>query len=242
MAPRSRTKTPPEGGSPSLHGRVVDVLRRMIVERRFKPGERLVEERLAEELGVSRNPVREAIRMLAAEGLVEVSANRGASVASMSPQEARETIELRALLEGHNARLATRRQDGEVLKRIQAVLAQGSQAVAKGRFDQLGLLNHQFHAELAAASRNTVLSDMLKRLRDRTAMLFSTDDPGYQERTWTEHAGILRAIVEGDERRAAALAAEHVMHAGSDYFLAIDTELPWESAPSSPRPRAKSAA
>ena len=226
----------------SLHGRVVDELRRLIVQRRFRPGERLVEERLAEELGVSRNPVREAIRMLAAEGLVEVNANRGASVASMTAQEARETIELRALLEGHNARLATRRQDREVIKRIQAVLTRGALAVSHGRFEQLGALNHEFHAELAAASQNTVLGDMLKRLRDRTAMLFATDDPGYQQRTWTEHAAILHAIVEGDERRAAALAAEHVMRAGSDYFLAIDTELPWESTPpAKPPPRRRGA-
>ncbi|MBS0519505.1 MAG: GntR family transcriptional regulator [Proteobacteria bacterium] len=251
-ATRPKSKRPPAAEPTPLHGRVVDELRRLIVEQRLKPGERLVEERLAEELGVSRNPVREAIRMLAAEGLVEVSANRGASVASMSAQEARETIELRALLEGHNARLATRRQDREVIKRIQAVLAKGSLAAANGRFDQLGALNQKFHAELAAASQNTVLGDMLKRLRDRTAMLFATDDPGYQERTWSEHAAILRAIVEGDERRAASLAAEHVMHAGSDYFLAIDTELPWEASASprraggtpraAPRPPRKSAA
>ncbi|SKA34847.1 DNA-binding transcriptional regulator, GntR family [Enhydrobacter aerosaccus] len=229
-APRPKIKNPPDGGQSSLHRRVVDELRQLILARRFKPGERLVEERLAEELGVSRNPVREAIRVLAAEGLVEVSANRGASVTTMSAQEARETIELRALLEGHNARLATRRQDKEVIKRIEAVLTKGSLAVANGRFEQLGDLNQKFHAELAAASQNTVLGDVLKRLRDRTAMLFSTDDPDYQERTWNEHAAILRAIIDGDERRAASLAAEHVMHAGSDYLLALDLQMPWDAA------------
>lgn len=208
--------------TPSLHGRVVDELRQRILTRRLRPGERLVEGRLAEELGVSRNPVREAIRVLASEGLVEVSARRGASVADMSLQEARETIEVRALLEGQNARLAARRHDKEVIKRIEAVLDKGSQAVAQGRFDLLSDLNQQFHRELALAGQNTVLGDLLKRLRERTAILFSPGDPSQQRRAWEEHAGILRAIIDGDERLAATLAAEHVIRAGSDYLLGID--------------------
>jgi len=95
----------------SLHDQVVTELRQAILSGRLKPGERLVEGRLADELGVSRNPVREAIRVLASEGLIEVTARRGAAVATMTEQEARETIELRALLEGQNARLAARRQE-----------------------------------------------------------------------------------------------------------------------------------
>jgi DNA-binding GntR family transcriptional regulator len=132
----------------------------------LKPGERLVEERLADELGVSRNPVREAIRALASEGLVDVAARRGASVAVMSDQEAREIIEVRALLEGHNARLAARRQDKRIIKRIEAVLSKGTAAVTANRLDQLFDLNQQFHSELAAAGRNTVLGELLQKLRE----------------------------------------------------------------------------
>ena len=212
--------------TPSLHGKVVYELRQRILSRRLKPGERLVEGRLAEELGVSRNPVREAIRVLASEGLVEVNARRGASVLNMSQQVARETIEVRALLEGQNARLAARRHDKKVVERIEMVLRKGSTAVAQGRFEQLSELNQQFHRELAAAGQNTVLGDMLQRLRERTAMLFSPTDPAQQRRSWEEHAGILRAIIDGDERLAASLAAEHVMRAGSDYLLALDMEEP----------------
>lgn len=223
----------------SLHGRVVDELRQRILSRRLKPGERLVEGRLAEELGVSRNPVREAIRVLASEGLVEVSARRGASVATMTLQEARETIEVRALLEGQNARLAARRHDKEVIKRIEAVLSKGSLAVAQGRVEQLSSLNQQFHRELAAASQNTVLGDLLKRLRERTAMLFSPTDPRQQRRAWDEHAGILRAIIDGEERLAAKLAAEHVLRAGADYLLGLDSpdELSWFDAVTHPNER-----
>ena len=202
----------------SLHGKVIEELRQAILSGQLKPGERLVEERLADELGVSRNPVREDIRVLASEGLIEVTARRGASVLSMSEQEARETIEVRALLEGQNARLAARRHDKEVIARIEVVLKKGVEAVAAGRYELLSDLNQQFHSNLAEAGQNRVLGDLLKRLRERTAMLFSPSDPVRQARTWEEHAGILRAIIDGDERTAATLAVEHVMRAGSDFL------------------------
>ncbi len=206
-----------------LHDRVVTELRQAILSGRLKPGERLIEGRLADELGVSRNPVREAIRALASEGLIEVTARRGAAVATMTEQEARETIEVRALLEGQNARLAARRQDRQIIKRIEAVLNKGTAAVAARRFDQLFDLNQRFHSELAAAGQNTVLGELLQRLRERTAMLFAPMDPRRQARSWEEHAAILRAIIEGDERTAAALAAEHVMRAGMDFLVGLNT-------------------
>jgi DNA-binding GntR family transcriptional regulator len=205
-----------------LRDQVVTELRQAILSGRLKPGERLVEGRLADELGVSRNPVREAIRALASEGLIEVTARRGAAVATMTEQEARETIELRALLEGQNARLAARRHDQQIIKRIEAVLNKGSAAVAAKRFEQLFDLNLLFHRELAAAGQNTVLGELLQKLRERTSMLFSPMDPGRQARSWEEHAAILRAIIDGDERRAATLAAEHVMRAGMDFLVGLN--------------------
>jgi DNA-binding GntR family transcriptional regulator len=208
----------------SLHDQVINELRQAILSGKLKPGERLVEGRLADELGVSRNPVREAIRALASEGLIEVTARRGATVATMTEQEARETIEVRALLEGHNARLAARRQDKQIIKRIEAVLNKGTAAVAAKRFEQLFDLNQQFHRELAAAGQNTVLGDLLQKLRERTAMLFSPTNPARQARNWEEHAAILRAIIEADERTAATLAAEHVMHAGMDFLVGLNTD------------------
>lgn len=209
---------------PPLHARVVAELRRAIVDRRYKPGERLVESRLAEELGVSRIPIREAIRALATEGLVEVADRRGASVARMTATEARETIELRALLEGQNARLAARRRDEQVQRRIKTVLDKGASAVAAGRFDHLTALNQQFHRELSLAGRNSVLAELLTRLRDRTEMLFAPTDPAQQGKAWAEHAAILRAIIDGDEQAAAALAAEHVTRAGEDFLASMAAE------------------
>jgi DNA-binding GntR family transcriptional regulator len=223
MLDRGNSRPRPGDDHAPLHGRVVAELRQAILSGQLKPGERLVEERLAEGLGVSRNPVREAIRALASEGLVEVTARRGASVLRLTEQEARETIEVRALLEGHNARLAARHRDKEIIRRIEKVLKRGTRAVAAGRFDQLLELNQEFHRELYAAGRNTVLGDLVQKLRERTAMLFAPTDPSRQARSWQDHAAILRAVIDGDERAAAALAAEHVMRAGADYWLGLDT-------------------
>src|SRR3984893_10766350 len=219
-----------------LRDQVVTELRQAILSGRLRPGERLVEGRLADELGVSRNPVREAIRALASEGLIEVTARRGAAVATMTEQEARETIELRALLEGQNARLAARRQDRQIIKRIEMVLNKGTAAGTARRFDQLFDLNQRFHSELAAAGQNTVLGDLLLRLRERTPMLFAPMDPARQTRSWEEHAAILRAIIDGDERAAASLAAEHVMRAGTDFMAGIDEIDALPATPSAERP------
>lgn len=226
----------------SLHGQVIAELRQAILTGRLKAGERLVEGRLADELGVSRNPVREAIRVLASEGLVDVAARRGASVAVMSDQEARETIEVRALLEGQNARLAARRHDKELIRRIDAVLKKGTAAVAAGRFDQLFELNQQFHDALAAAGQNRVLSELLQKLRDRTATLFAPMSPSRQSRSWNEHAQILRAIIDADERAAAALAAEHVMRSGADFLAGLDAVGEEPESASRPKPRSGKAA
>jgi len=193
---------------------VAEQLREAIRTRTIKPGTRLVEERLAQDLGVSRNPVREAIRMLAAERLVLITARRGAVVVGITEQEAREIVEVRALLEGHNARLAARRQDANILKRIAAVLEEGNQAVTEGNYDALPGLNARFHQELASAGQNDTLGELLLRLRERTAMFFAPTEPAWQRARWDEHAAVLRAILDGDENRAAALAADHVNRAG----------------------------
>jgi len=119
-----------------------------------------------------------------------------------------------------------------LIKRIEAVLKKGTAAVAAGRFDQLFQLNQQFHDALAAAGPNRVLGELLQKLRDRTAMLFAPMSPSRQSRSWNEHAEILRAIIDGDERAAAALAAEHVMRAGADFLAGLDVigELPRSSS------------
>lgn len=205
----------------SLHNLVHREIRAAIISGRLKPGERLVEERFAEEYGVSRNPVREAIRALSSEGLVDVSSRKGAHVTELAPEKVQEIIEIRALLESHNARLAARHGNPETLKNATAILERGKSAVNAGRHMRLRELNDQFHEALAEANNNQLLSEMLGALRARSALLFSPDDPDRQARNWEEHAGILEAIVGGDEELAAERAMAHVLGAGEAHLRRV---------------------
>ena len=112
----------------SLSRVVSDKIRGDILEGKFKPGERLVEDRLSAELGVSRVPVREALRGLSMEGLVRLEPNRGATVIEVTPQLVAELVEVRTLLEALNARLAARRHDPKIVALLQDTLRRGNEA------------------------------------------------------------------------------------------------------------------
>lgn len=198
-----------------LRDKVAEAIRAAILAGRFRPGERLIEDRLAEEFGVSRNPIREAIRTLASEGLIEVTARRGAMVAVLSAEEGEELLEVRATLEAANARLAARRRDAGVLAEIKDILQRGTHAIEAGRLGEIPALNREFHTMLAKAGHNRVLADLVNMLRDRTGPLFRRLDMAFARETWLEHAGILRAVIDGDPELASVLAYRHVRHAGA---------------------------
>jgi len=205
--------------SPLAH-LVADEIRRAILDGRYEPGARLVEDRLARDFQVSRIPVREALRALATEGLVVVLPRRGAAVASLSSDVAREMVEVRAALEGLNARLAARRREPDLLEAIQDVLTKGNAATA-GKLDQLNSLNAEFHDLLARAGRNSILGDLMRSLRDRTDMLFPRLNREQARKTWDEHAAILQAVIAGDADLAELLAERHVVSAAA--FIAQHT-------------------
>ena len=112
------------------------------------------------------------LRALASEGLVDVTPRHGASVTTLSQSAAREMVEVRATLEGLNARLAVRHATPELLAETKTVLDEGNAAAAAGRSDDLIELNARFHDLLAQAGANTILGEMMRSLRDRTNSLF----------------------------------------------------------------------
>lgn len=179
-------------------------------------GERLVEDRIAADLGVSRIPVREALRLLVAEGLVEIAPRRGASVAVMSRELAMEMVEVRATLEGLNARLAARRHSPPIIAELETTLADGNAAARRNDAEALVALNARFHESLAKAASNGVLNELTRSLRDRTARLFVGMSKRRAQETWNEHAKILAAVIAGDEELAALLAVRHVNNSGAD--------------------------
>jgi DNA-binding GntR family transcriptional regulator len=201
----------------SLSKVVSEKIRGQILAGRLKPGERLIEDRLSAELGVSRVPVREALRGLSMEGLVRLEPNRGASVTEVTPQLLAELVEVRTLLEALNARLAARRHDPEIVALLQDTLRRGNEAAQSGTADQLAQLNAEFHERLAEASRNSVLSDIMRSLRERTGLAFSINGRARAREDWKEHAGVLAAVIEGDEEIAALLAARHVKNAAAAF-------------------------
>lgn len=198
----------------ALFSKVYDEIKNGIIAGRFKAGDRLYEERLAEEFGVSRNPIREAFRLLSSEGLVEVINRRGVYVRFLDLRQSREIVEIRAVLEGHNARLAARRGDPDLLARAQGVLDEGERALVAGRAETLPGLNESFHGLLAKAGDNELLQELLGLLRLRSALLFAKADPTVQLESWNEHADILKAIIDRAEDRAGELATDHVLNAG----------------------------
>jgi DNA-binding GntR family transcriptional regulator len=210
----------------SLAQRVADELRRAILTNRRRPGERLVEESLSAEMGVSRVPIREALRALAAEGLVEMQPRRGAAVADVSPDVARDLVEVRATLEGLNARLAARHHDRAIVKELKQVLAEGNRAAKSGSVDDLVRLNGDFHDKLAQAGGNSILWDIMRVLRERTSLVFAANTTGRAQQDWDEHASILAAVIEGDEDLSSMLATRHVRRAAEAAFAIAAKDKP----------------
>ncbi|WP_420998090.1 GntR family transcriptional regulator [Cupriavidus sp. 30B13] len=196
-----------------LFAQVTDTLRQRIVGGIYRQGDRLVEHALSEELGVSRVPVREALRALAAEGLVRIEPRRGASVARLSEHMAREMVEVRATLEGLNAKLAAQRRDPRLVTELQEVLRQGSAAARSGEEDRLLTLNFRFHEVLGTIAANSVLQEMMRSLRERTGLVFAPAHRLRAQQNWDEHAQILQAVIAGDADLAALLATRHVYSA-----------------------------
>lgn len=204
----------------SLSKVVSEQIRSRILDGKLQPGERLVEDRLSAELGVSRVPVREALRVLSTEGLVRLEPNRGASVADVSAETVADLVEVRTLLEALNARLAARRHDPRIVAALQDTLKRGNAAAQSASPDQLARLNGEFHERLAEASHNAVLSDIMRSLRERTSLAFSINGPARAREDWKEHAGILAAVIDGDEELAALLASRHVQNAAAAFAKA----------------------
>jgi DNA-binding GntR family transcriptional regulator len=203
---------------PSLSQKVAEELRRSILTHKRRPGDRLVEESLSEELGVSRIPIREALRTLAMEGLVDIQPRRGASVADVSPEIARDLVEVRATLEGLNARLAARHHDKAIVDSLRKVLQEGNRAAKSKNVDDLVRLNAEFHDGLAEAGRNSILWDIMRVLRERTSLVFAANTARRAQRDWDEHSKILAAVIDGDEDLAGKLATRHVHQAAEAAF------------------------
>jgi DNA-binding GntR family transcriptional regulator len=220
-------RTSSDAGAAHAYARV----RAAIVENRYAPGQRLVEQRLAEELGLSRTPVREALRMLEAEGLVVSERNRGAVVRPLSSTEVVDLYGLRIRLESYAVEVATERAtEGELGDLVCAADAFGDvrRTVDVDAIDGVRLLheaNRRFHDGVLVAARHHRLAAMLTRTVDIPLVFqaFRTFGPTEIERSDTFHHLIVEAMCRRDADRAGALMAEHIAQGRDAVLDAIAT-------------------
>lgn len=198
----------------SLQAAVTRSLRDAIVTGRLPPGERLRESQLAQMFQVSRNPVREALLALQAEGLVATSPRKGARVRLISEEEVAELIELRIELERLNARKTAQRGEEKLRQSLESLVAEGNEAARRSNTGPLRQLNDRFHSLVEAGANNRYLADYVRALREKTLWLFASARDDRVIETWKEHAAIAQAIIQGDAELAALLAARHVKDTG----------------------------
>lgn len=188
-------------------------MRRLILDGELAPGEHLIEDRLAEQLGVSRNPVREAIRVLGAEGFIEVSARRGAFVARMSAQDATDLFQVRLALEPLGARLAAQAAGPSEIQKLTGILDRARKATDDGNLDVLADLNTEFHAQIFQTSGNSYLANIGVPMVKRAQWLFRQSAPYRAPHSWQEHQILVGAIEAADEELAETQARLHVLAA-----------------------------
>jgi DNA-binding GntR family transcriptional regulator len=196
----------------SVADHVERALRERILAGALGPGERLHQEALSEELGVSRTPLREALGRLAADGLVEVLPNRGARVADVQPQDMRAAYEARLVIEPAAAALAAERADERALEAMRATIEalRGARGDVRASF----LANRAFHLALVAASANPYLMRLAETLwAGRVGLRVYERQRNTEELVGldaADHEEILAAIVAREGARAERLTAEHI--------------------------------
>lgn len=188
----------------------------MIVDGELAPGERLFEDRLAEQLGVSRNPVREALRALEAAGLVEVIPRRGAYVSQFDPDAARKLLQLRQVLEAYAAEQAARNRTDADLAEMRDCIAAGRAATAAGDVVQAAKYHRSFHRLIEQASKNEYLEPVVAPLRHQTEMVFSMLVGVRGVSGWDEHERLYAAIEQQDVDGAREATRAHMSSVFSD--------------------------
>ncbi len=196
----------------TLSEQVADKIRNLIHKNILEGGEKLNEVKLCEQLGVSRTPLREALRVLSADGLVHIRPNRGACVAKISIEELQHTFEVMSILEGSCARLAAERLTDADLARLEEFHEQLEDQYNKK--DPHGYVKHNqyYHEFIQEKTGNPVLGRMVARLRGRVLQhrFRQIYRPGRLDASMEEHRGMMEAFRARDGERAEKLMQMHL--------------------------------
>ena len=191
---------------------VFRALRQAILKGKLLPGERLMEMQLAKKLGVSRTPIREAMRMLELEGLVKMVPRKGAEVAGITEKNLRDVLEVRRALEELAIELACVRMNDEDKKELIRLDKVFQEAVKQQEAIQIAKADESFHEIIYRGTRNNKLIQLIENFREQMYRyrFEYIKDAGSRKLLLTEHGNITSAVVAGDIARAKKVIREHI--------------------------------
>ncbi|MEV6794387.1 GntR family transcriptional regulator [Streptomyces sp. NPDC051320] len=213
----------PQGSVPKLERpgplreRVYEALLELITTRALRPGQHLVESELAGHLGVSRQPVREALQRLNTEGWVDLRPAQGAFVHEPTGQEADQLLSVRTLLEAEAARLAAANSGTAGIAALEKLCAQGEQAVSDDDVDLAVATNAEFHAKVMELAGNVVLAELAAQVDRRVRWYYQPVARLRGRQSWIEHRELIKAISARDEQAAGSIMREHTEHTRTTY-------------------------
>ncbi|MFD5828325.1 GntR family transcriptional regulator [Lentzea sp. NPDC060358] len=195
----------------SLAGQAVDVLREQVLTGEIPPGSRVNEVEVAQQLGISRGPLREAIRHLASERLLTLVPHRGAFVTDADADDVRALFELRTALECAAAELAASRRTDVDLVRLHEVCAESRRHYQTGKPFPYRL-DLAFHQALLDAARSPQIAEQVRLVQQRVVLLRSAleDDPPHQHASMDDHDELVKAVEDGDAARASTVMRRHL--------------------------------
>lgn len=192
-----------------LRQAVYDAIVELIVHGTLKRGQHLVESELAEYLGVSRQPVREALQRLQTDGWIDLRPAQGAFVHTPSEDEVDQLLGVRSVLETYSARLAAERATPEDVNRLWELQQDGLNALAADDTEGLVAANAALHAQIKALAGNTVLARHIGLVERRWRWYYLPIAQPRSQDAWTEHAELIKAIAAGDGERASNIMNRH---------------------------------
>ncbi|MGW0746719.1 GntR family transcriptional regulator [Streptomyces sp. NPDC002817] len=213
----------PQGAVPKLErpgplrDRVYEALLELITTRALQPGQHLVESELAGHLGVSRQPVREALQRLSTEGWVDLRPAQGAFVHEPTEEEADQLLTVRTLLEAEAARLAAANASKAAIGVLEEMCAEGERAVAADDVDRAVAMNARLHAKIMELAGNAVLAELAAQVDRRVRWYYTPVARQRGQQSWIEHRELIAAIADRDEQRATAVMRAHTEHTRKMY-------------------------
>jgi DNA-binding GntR family transcriptional regulator len=213
QAPRSNLhRVPKPDHAQNLPGHVQQMLLEAILTRVLVPGERLLIDEIAAHFGISKIPVREAVKALVTSGWLESTPRRGTYVRTLSEQELREVFEMRRMLEPYAARKAAERRTPEHLAELRDLLAEGIESIRQRDLLSNARINSRFHSVIAEAVGNRIICESLKDLQSRIRRYYVEIDWKVRRESFAKHKGIFEAIRDRDADLAEKLTNEHLDH------------------------------